>query len=62
MTMCSESIKQRIADLRDRAEILRKCAVRAERYQDGFINIIASKRLNADANVLEQSLKQDGQS
>lgn len=54
--MCSESIKQRIADLRDQASHLRQCAAHAERYEDGFADRKRAKELADEADALEASL------
>ena len=56
--MCSESIKQRIADLRDSARDYRESAARAERYEDGFQDRQYAKRADEEANRLERELQQ----
>lgn len=55
--MCRESIKQRIADLRDRAAKTRHTANREPRYQDCFQGRINAIRLDAEADKLKRECK-----
>lgn len=52
--MCSKSIKQRIADLRDKANGHRVAAARSDRYHEYFHNNRQARILTLDALRLER--------
>lgn len=54
--MCSESIKQRIADLRDSAKRLRQAAEYAERNVDRNHDRDRAAEMDREARALEEQL------
>lgn len=55
--MCSESIKQRIADLRDSAKKTRIAAQYADRTDDMRRDLADADKLDAEAKALERELQ-----
>lgn len=60
--MCSETIKQRIADLRARAQHVRTAAQYAERNTDRQRELAEARALEAQADQLARELEQGGAS